>query len=94
MVEGEARRALDVVVPAVAEKAVRADDDLLGASRQLDRDELLLVVLLEGGLKLGDDVGLVYGEGLDIWSANVELGSDDAHYTRCCRRFKGDIYQL
>lgn len=45
---------------------MRANYDLLTAARQLDRDELFLVVLLEGGLELGDDVGLVEGEGFDI----------------------------
>ena len=43
-----------------------ADDDLLGAARQLDGDELLLVIPLEGGLELFDDLGLVDGEGFDI----------------------------
>ena len=66
MVEGEARRALDIVVPAVAQGAVGADDDLLGAARQLDGDELLLIIPLEGGLELFDDLGLVDGEGFDI----------------------------
>ena len=66
VVEGEARRALDVVVPPAAQGAVRADDHLLAAAGQLDRDELLLVVPLEGGLELFDDLGLVDGEGFDI----------------------------
>ena len=48
---------------------MRADDDLLAAARQLDRDELLLVVPLEGGPELLDDLGLVDGEGFDIWRA-------------------------
>lgn len=54
MVECKAGRALDIVVSAVSQGAVRADDDLLTASRKLHGMELLLVVLLECGAEVAD----------------------------------------
>lgn len=50
----EARGAFDVEVTAVTERAVRADNDRLGATWELDGRELLLVVFLERGSELGD----------------------------------------
>lgn len=108
MVEGEARRALDIVVPSAAERAVCADDhleaivpcqsprsyslrevdicaaaslpreravvaaqtDLLAAPRELDRGELLLVVLLERRRKLLGDCGILR-DGFDVWDVLV-----------------------
>lgn len=49
MVEIEAGGTFDVVVATVAERAVLADNDLLGTPGQLRGDELVLVVALEGG---------------------------------------------
>lgn len=66
VVEAEAAGALDIVVPSVSERRMRADDDLLAASRQLDRRELLLVVLLERGTELGDQAGVGRGQRFDV----------------------------
>lgn len=66
VVEREARRALDIVVPPIPEGAVRADDDLLAASRELSGDELLFVVLLERGAELVDQVRGRDRQGLDV----------------------------
>ena len=56
VVEGEADGALDIVVSTAAQGAVRADDDGLAAPGELDRRELLLVVLLEGRAQLVDQI--------------------------------------
>jgi len=74
MVEFEAGGALDVVVPAVSQRVVRADDDRLAASRQLGCDELLLVVFLEGRPELLDEAGLGDGKGLDVCDEDVSFG--------------------
>lgn len=66
MIELEAGGALDVVVPAVSQRVVRADNDWLAASRQLGCGELLLVVFLEGGSKFLHEAGFGDGEGLDV----------------------------
>lgn len=68
---------------------MRADDDLLGATGQLHGDELLLVVPLERGLELGDDVGLVDGECLDIWSSAVTITLGQVPRTRYYRNGVG-----
>lgn len=73
VVEAEAAGALDIVVPSVSERRMRADDDLLAASRQLDRRELLLVVLLERGTELGDQAGVGRGQRLDVGDDICEL---------------------
>jgi hypothetical protein len=66
MVELEAGRALDVVVPSVSQRVVRADYDRLATSRQLGCDELLLVVFLEGRAKFLHEAGFGDGQGLDV----------------------------
>jgi hypothetical protein len=66
VVEGKARGALDIIVSAVPQGAMRADDDLLAATWKLCRDKLLLVVLFEGRRELGYDTRVVDGQGLDI----------------------------
>lgn len=68
MVEGEACRALDIVVLVAAQRAVRADDDRLAAPGELDRRELLLVVLLEGRAQVVDKVRARDGQGFDVCS--------------------------
>jgi len=67
VVEREARRALDIVVAPVTQRAVGADNDLLAASGELNRDELLLVVLLERGTQLVHQAGVGERQGLDVW---------------------------
>ncbi len=66
VVEGEADGALDIVVPAAAQGAVRADNDGLAAPGELDRRELLLVVFLEGRAQLVDQVRGRAGQGFDV----------------------------
>lgn len=56
VVEGKARRALHIVVPTVTEGAVGAYDDLLTATGELRRGELLLVVPFERRSELVDQV--------------------------------------
>lgn len=74
MVETKAAGALDVKVFPAAQRTVRADDDLLAPSGELDRCKLLLVVLLEGGRKLGHDARVGDCEGFDVWRRLVRNG--------------------
>lgn len=66
MVEGEAGGALNIEITTTAEGALRAYDDRLAATRQLDRDKLVFVVFLGDGTQFGDQLGLVEGQGLDV----------------------------
>jgi hypothetical protein len=63
----EARRALNIEVPAGAQRAVCADNHLLAAAGKLDRGELLLVVLLKRGTQLLDQARLMEGKSFDIY---------------------------
>lgn len=71
-VELERGRGAHVEVPAVAQRVVRAHDDRLARSWELDSRELLLVVLLERGAEGLDDVGIVGDDVLDIWRAGLD----------------------
>lgn len=75
VIKTEAAGALDIVVPSVSERRVRADNDLLAASGQLDRRELLLVVLFERGAELRHQAGVGHGQRLDICNDIGELFS-------------------
>ena len=66
MIELEAGGALDVVIPAVSQRVVRADDHRLATSRKLGCGELLLVVFLEGRSELLHEAGFGDGQGLDV----------------------------
>lgn len=88
MVELEAGGALNIVVPVISQRVVRADNDRLAASRQLGCDELLLVVFLEGWSELFHEAGFGDSQGLDVCTGmlvsvlvgrtrSVELAGDD-----------------
>jgi hypothetical protein len=72
VVKREARRALHVKVAAVAERAMRADDDELAAAGELDRCELLLVVLFERRAELPEETRRVGRQVLDICGRGEE----------------------
>ena len=67
MVVGEARGAFDVVVTAVFEGAVGANNNGLAAAGKLHRRNLLLVVLLERRAELVQQIRGRASEGLDVW---------------------------
>lgn len=62
----EARGAFDIEVTTAAERAVRADNDRLGATWELSGRELLLVVFLERGSELGNKTRVGDGQSLDV----------------------------
>lgn len=67
MVVGEARGALNIVVAAVFQGAVGADDNGLATAGKLHRRKLFLVVLLERRAELVQQVRGRASEGLDVW---------------------------
>jgi hypothetical protein len=66
MVKLETGRVYNIVVPPVAERIVRADNDGFAATGQLHRGKLLFVILLKRRAQLLYDTGFGYREGFDI----------------------------
>lgn len=56
------------------DRALHRETDKLAASWQLDRSELLLVVLFEGGAKLRDDAGTLRRQSFDIYYVDALAG--------------------
>jgi hypothetical protein len=52
MVVGKRALVLRVVVPSIAQRVVRTNDDVVVASRELNQGELLFVVFLKRGFQL------------------------------------------
>jgi hypothetical protein len=88
VVKRKARRALHVKVAAVAERAVLADDDELAAAGELDRRELLLVVLFKRRAELPEETGRVGRQVLDVCGRGGEEGPvSDGPLSLCFARF-------
>lgn len=67
-IERERAPALDIVVSPVSERVVRADQDILPTTGQLDAGQLLLVVLLERWASLLEQGRVVFRQGFDVWT--------------------------